>query len=232
MIELDERPDAAVAACSVCGGRTFVPGPNGRYSTFGRSPRCAGCGSLERHRALRRLYDVLPDRFLQDARAIQFADDPAAPRARFGSFELSTFGGKNSLDLMGIDRADASYDWVIANHVLEHVPNDFLGLAELLRIAGRRGIVQIAVPMPKVRFETFDLARASARAHGHYRGYGSDFPLRVRRVLKGVAGLSVILTDPSTETWDVAYLFSADAPHLFEIGHALLAAHLPVLRCA
>lgn len=35
--------------CSLCGGRTYVPGPGGRMA--GQiAPQCGGCGSLERHR--------------------------------------------------------------------------------------------------------------------------------------------------------------------------------------
>ena len=151
------------AQCTVCGGVEFAPGPLGRMAGSGLPPKCISCGSLERHRVVRLVYDALPDDLLQTARVLQFSDDPATPKNRFKMVEVSLFGRDNSLDMTAIQRPDASYDWVIANHVLEHVPNDYAALRELLRIVTDDGVIQLSVPTPSTALETWELAEPDPR---------------------------------------------------------------------
>lgn len=219
------------APCVICGGRTFGPGPFGRLTRDGIMPRCATCLSLERHRVLRLIYNAIPDRFLSGADCLQFAPDPAAPQGRFRSFELSEFGRENHLNMMAIDRADASYGWVIANHVIEHLANDLAGMAELMRIAGPDGIVQITVPAPKIRFISQAMPTPDNRTTFHYNHYGSDFPKLMKPALAGAAGICATAADPSTGIWDVAYFFSASGEHLFDMGRKMAAGGVAVLDC-
>ncbi len=222
-----------MSACNICGGTAFVPGPLGRMAA-GKTlpPRCAVCGSLERHRIVRRVYDAIPSGILESARALQFADDPSAPRARFKSFELSIFGHENSLDMASINRPDESYDWVIANHVLEHVEDDFAAIRELLRIVTDDGAIQLTVPSPSSALDTWDLPEPVPTGFGHWRGYGSDLPLYLRSELEGCFGLQVVCRDSSTPRWDVVYVFMKSHDTMQTIGKALLDADLPALRCA
>ena len=67
---------------------------------------------------------------------LQFSEDPSAPREAFARFEVSVYGGANSLDMAAIDRSDGAYGLVIANHVLEHVGDDRAAMAELARVDG------------------------------------------------------------------------------------------------
>lgn len=229
---MNEQDQPIMAACNICGSDTFVPGPKGRMAAKKTlPPRCGNCGSLERHRIVRQVYDAIPSDIFSDARALQFADDPAAPRERFKSFEISNYGLENSLDMASIDRRDGSYDWLIANHVLEHVEDDFAAMRELRRIITGDGVIQLTVPSPSSALETWDLPEAVPTGFGHWRGYGSDLPMHFSTELKGGFGLQVVCRDEPTHRWDVVYLFMNSHDIMRTIGQALLNSDLPTLRC-
>jgi hypothetical protein len=219
-------------SCPICGSVAFGPGPKGRLSTTGLPPWCSGCGSLERHRIIRLIFDALEDSMVAGCSALNFAGDPAAPRERFARFEVSLYQRDNSLDIMDIDRPDGSYDWVLANHVLEHVSDDLAAVREMLRVAGRSGVVQVTVPTPKTQLETVVLDAPDPDSYDHYRGYGSDFPQRIAPALGDAAAIQTVGFDPATRSWDVVYLFSRDHDRLLKLGGMLLAAGLPTLKAA
>jgi len=197
------------AACNICGGTQFEPGPNQRMSSTGRAPRCTQCRSLERHRQLRRVYAFLPADFLAGLDVLQLSPDIGVDPAWFRSYEVSEYGGANSLDLQAIDRPDARYDLVICNHVLEHVADDRQGLRELLRVTRPEGFVQITVPSPYTRATTVDWGFPDARAHGHYRGYGRDFLARFGQARADARLLQVEVFDPVTDAGSYVYLWTA-----------------------
>ena len=220
------------AACCICGHDQFIPGPLGRMAASGLPPKCANCGCLERHRAVRQVYDAIPKDILQKSHVLQFSNDIAAPADLFAEQEISVFGGPNSLDIMSIERADESYDWIIANHVLEHIKDDYVAMRELLRILHPQGVLQLSVPTPSTALETWELDAPDPESFDHWRGYGSDLPLRLAPVLKDAHGLQVIAKDASTGGWDVVYLFTKSHDKVIAIGKALLKAGLPTLKCA
>jgi len=208
-ISRSAAPARTSAACNICGGTRFEPGPNQRMSSTGRAPRCTQCRSLERHRQLRRVYAFLPADFLAGLDVLQLSPDIGVDPAWFRSYEVSEYGGANSLDLQAIDRPDARYDLVICNHVLEHVADDRQGLRELLRVTRPEGFVQITVPSPYTRATTVDWGFPDARAHGHYRGYGRDFLARFGQARADARLLQVEVFDPVTDAGSYVYLWTA-----------------------
>lgn len=123
------------AICSICGSGEFTKGPNGRLTLDGRAPRCVKCASLERHRAMRSLFNRIPDYLTSWRSALQFAPDQSFDRSKFHSFEVSEFGGKNSIDLnepISID--GGQYDFIVLSQVLEFVKGDIEAFTELIRI--------------------------------------------------------------------------------------------------
>jgi SAM-dependent methyltransferase len=142
--------------------------------------------------------------------ALQLSHDPSVNPQWFRSFETSTYGGTNSLDLTAIARPDASYDFVICNHVLEHIADDLQAFRELVRIVGPRGIVQITVPNPVAVAHTRDWGYAREDMHGHYRMYGADFEERFRFAVDGVELYPVLASDDVTEVRDLVYFCSQD----------------------
>jgi SAM-dependent methyltransferase len=198
------------AKCNICEGTQFEPGPNDRRSATGRLPRCKNCRSLERHRQLRQVYAQLPVDYLSNLDVLQLSPDIGVDPAWFKSYEVSVFEGDNSLDLEDIDRADASYDLVICNHVIEHVANDRKGLQELMRITRPNGFIQITVPSPYTREVTVDWGYPKKQAHGHYRGYGKDFLQLFSQAVPDATVLQVEVIDEVTDAGGYVYLWSSD----------------------
>jgi len=229
---MNTQDQTIMPACCICGNNAYVPGPLGRMAAKKTlPPRCESCGSLERHRIVREVYDGIPVGVLENARALQFADDPAAPRERFKSFEISNYGHENSLDLASIDRPTGSYDWVIANHVLEHVQDDSAAMLEMRRIITSDGVIQLTVPSPSSALETWGLSNSDPAGFKHWHGYGSDLPQHFSTELNGIFGLQVVGRDGPTNRWDIVYLFMNSRDTMLTIGNALLNSDLPTLRC-
>ena len=194
--------------CNICDGHSFELGPNGRKASTGKPPRCSNCQSLERHRQLRQVYAQLPADYLASLEVLQLSPDIGVDSSWFKSYEVSVFGGDNSLDLEAIDRPDASYDLVICNHVLKHVANDRQGLRELMRIVRPHGLLQITVPSPYTRAKTVDWGYPKPEAHGHYRGYGKDFIHLFREARAEVAPIQVEAIDEATGAGGYVYFWA------------------------
>lgn len=204
-------PRAADRRCNVCGGDTFMRGPNDRLSSTGEPPRCVECLSLERHRQLRLVYARFPREFLAGLEVLQMSPDVGVDPAWFACCEVSVFGGANSLDLERIDRPDARYDLVVCNHVLEHVEDDRQGFRELLRITRPEGFLQITVPTPYTRERTKELGYPDEGAFGHWRAYGRDLVERFAEAAPGVHLVQVEAFDPVTGAGGYVYFWSRSA---------------------
>lgn len=206
-----KEKDRPMNICCICGGDRFGLGPGGRMSSTGKPPRCLSCQSLERHRIFRGVFSRLVCQELATFRCLQFSLDMTAQPEWFGEYEVSVYGGQNSLDLQHIDRPNAAYDVVICNHVLEHVGDDKAGLCELVRILSPKGFVFLSVPSPLDRPVTVDWGKPDASQHGHYRLYGSDFAQLLKDTLPSASRMSVIGVDPITMTRDVIFFLCNDA---------------------
>ena len=177
-------------------------------SVTGTPPRCETCQSLERHRAIRAFFNALVSPELKALRVLQFSSDRAVKPEWFGHFEVSVYGGKNSLDLQDIDRPDDDYDIVICNHVLEHVADDGAALNELVRIMKPGGFLFLTVPDPARRATTSDWGYPDDSQHGHYRIYGADIIERFAQHAPDAMIEQATLRDTATDTPDVAFIFS------------------------
>lgn len=192
--------------CNICEGEEFAAGPSGRLTASGSAPRCAGCGSLERQRSVRACLLKVPPEMLSWRRALQFAPDASLDPAWFRSFETSTYGGENSIDLQQIDRPDDAYDFISLSMVLEFVPDDRRGFAELARI-GSNGCI--------IHNSSGSMLGATASTHhdepkgpfGRYHYYGSDIEERLEVERHGFSAVRVRAEDPVTRVPDVIHFF-------------------------
>lgn len=91
------------------------------------------------------------------------------------------------LDLMGLPFADASFDYVLCSHVLEHVPDDGQAMRELLRVLKPGGAAVLQVPLALKREVTDEDPTVTSEAdrlirfahEDHVRLYGRDFADRL-----------------------------------------------------
>ena len=94
---------------------------------------------------------------------------------------------KKTLDLNRSDEPEESYDVIICNHVLEHVPDDLKAMREIRRMLKPDGWALITVPQ-FAKGNTFEdpslTSREERTSHygqwDHLREYGSDFADRLR----------------------------------------------------
>ena len=176
-------------------------------SVAGTPPRCETCQSLERHRAIREFFNRLKSPELKALDVLQFSGDRAVEPDWFGHFEVSIYGGDNSLDVQNITRADSTYDMVICNHVLEHVADDGAALRELVRILKPGGFLFLTVPDPIRRSVTSDWGYPDESQHGHYRMYGADIVERFAQHVPSSGIERGSLNDSATDTPDHAFIF-------------------------
>jgi hypothetical protein len=178
-----------VRECCVCGYR-------GRFLSVERGlrldSRCPGCGCRERHR-LQHLFLTEDGGWkLEGQRVLHFAPerymrDLMRGNPLYVTADLSQPTAEHRIDATSIPFADASFDVLIAHHILEHIDDDARALAEFARVLRPGGFALLSVPQnhaaeytdedsnvqdPMARFWRFT-------GFDHRRLYGRDFPQRV-----------------------------------------------------
>jgi SAM-dependent methyltransferase len=169
--------------CPCCGARyrDFAP-------FKGPDRICWRCGSLERDRLLWLFFDRNPSLFTSDMRILHVAPEEALrPRleraaGRYVCGDLTGAFGDQVIDVTRIAFADRSFDAVICNHVLEHVPDDVAAMSELRRVLVPGGWAILLVPDVRLAQTIEDRAVTDPaerlRRFGqedHVRRYGLDY---------------------------------------------------------
>ena len=195
-------------SCPVCGYE-------GVFLSVGRPSkwdvRCPNCASRGRHR-LMQLYLDRHGIELAGKRVLHFGPEKYMRRLMranpaYVAADLYAPSADHRLDITAIDRPGASFDAVIAHHVLEHVDDDAAAMRELCRVLAPAGMAFLSVPInltrptyenpavtePWMRFWHFN-------GTDHRRFYGSDFPDRLR-----AAGFAEVETFRLTPAEEVAY---------------------------
>lgn len=194
--------------CNICNGTEFTEGPLGRLSLTGKKPCCTKCGSLERHRILRSVWNLIPTGYLDKQSALQFSLDPSVDSDWFAQLEISIYEHSNSLDLQDINKPDNAYNIIICNQILEHVADDKTAFSELLRILNDTGILQVTVPTPMTRAVTEDWGYPREDFHGHYRHYGIDLIDYFRKVSPQIHLVNIQAKDQVTEIEDYVFFWT------------------------
>lgn len=166
---------------------------------------CPGCGAYHRHRLLmlyleretsffaerhrRVVLHVAPEPCLGDVVAHQegvvyVRGDRCAP-----GYTYAVGGPLARIDICSLPFGEATFDIVLCNHVLEHVPDDAAAIEELHRVLRPGGWAVVMVPLSS-RSRTYEDAsivdpKAREAAFGqsdHVRWYGRDYPDRLRKI--------------------------------------------------
>jgi len=175
--------------CPICGY-------HGVFVSVGHPPRwdarCPGCGSRERHRLVHLWITQGGGDRLAGKRILHFAPEKEFARrmrgnALYETADLHQPGVTHRIDITRTGLPDAAYDVVMANHVLEHIPDDRRALRELFRVLRPNGVALLTVPINPSRQETYEdpAVTAPAERHAHFsaadhvRYYGLDFSDRL-----------------------------------------------------
>lgn len=159
---------------------------------------CPRCDSRSRHRGLALLLPrVIAE--LAPRSVLHIAPEPILRRffdgVRYETADLHLEDATHrGVDLQAMPFADGSYDMLVCNHVLEHVPDDGRALAEIRRVLTERGVVVITVPGDFSRAHTVSFT--GELPNGHYRDYGRDFVPRLEAVFASVDVVDMHALDP------------------------------------
>jgi len=91
------------------------------------------------------------------------------------------------MDITNINFEDNYFDFIICNHLLEHVKDDKKAMNELFRVSKQGGVAVLQVPISKHNmpiFEDFSITTPEEKEESfgqkdHVRIYGKDFQKRL-----------------------------------------------------
>jgi SAM-dependent methyltransferase len=152
--------------------------------------RCPRCDALQRHR---HLWLFLERELTPSGRVLHLAPEAGIerrlrrlPGVEYVSGDLEPGAAMLTLDLERLDLPDASFDWALCSHVLEHVADDGAAMRELHRVLRPGGTLVVQVPtygpLTDEDPSLTDTAERRARfgQEDHVRMYGDDVDDRLR----------------------------------------------------
>mgnify|MGYP001215153985 CR=1 FL=1 len=168
-----------ILTCPLCqySAPTFVHLSNPFGITWDSA--CPNCNSRSRHRGLVFLYrECLQN--IPGKKILHFAPEPVLENEirKYSQHQYFTtdyhMSGVDypSEDIQKLSFNDLSFDFVLSNHVLEHIPDDSAAVAELVRILKSGGMAIITIPGDWRRKQTKTFTHLNY--NGHYRDYGLD----------------------------------------------------------
>lgn len=182
--------------CPICNSNIRLYLPFGE--TLRNNAACPVCGSLERHRAFW-LYLKGNTELFNLNRNIQLLH--FAPEKMFYNvfiynesinyypvdFNPDYFGIRDVVDITQIQYESEKFDYIICNHVMEHIVDDMKAFQESYRVLKTGGVAYINVPYFKELEKTFEnqeynTPELRSKYFGqwdHVRKYGKDFVQRV-----------------------------------------------------
>ncbi len=157
--------------------------------------------SLERHRLLWLYLKNETSFFKTKLKVLHFAPESALmnqfkklKNLSYDTIDLNSPIADIKADICDLPFLDNSYDFILCNHVLEHIVDDNKAIRELYRVLKKNGIGIFQVPIDYNRdttFEDFSVTNKKERnklfgQYDHVRIYGLDFFDRLQK-----AGFSV-----------------------------------------
>lgn len=196
LCDIYDALEIPMKCCPVCesGLRLFTP-----YGERLRpNAKCPICGALERNRAWWLYYKKIGllgehrkvimlhfapekefyNRFMEDDNIMYYPVD----------FNPNYPGIIKTVDITNNTYEDESFDIIICNHVLEHIPDENKALSECARVLKKDGVMYLSTPLSgkketleKEEYNTDELRSRYYGQHDHVRYYGEDIDIRLNK---------------------------------------------------
>ena len=174
--------------------KSFLPYGYGKQRPNVLSPSTL---SLERHRLLWLYLKNETDFFTSNKKVLHFAPEQAFYK-RFRQLKNLDYTTTDLLspladvkaDICDLPFKDNTYDVILCNHVLEHIPDDTKAMQELYRVLKPNGMAILQIPQDLNRETTFEdntITDKKERAeifgqYDHVRIYGRDYFDKLRSI--------------------------------------------------
>jgi SAM-dependent methyltransferase len=193
-------------ACNICGSETFKAAPNNRLSLKKIAPRCAKCGSLERHRLGRDIAAAVRvrDKF-QSYTLLDIGADNTVPKGWFASSKIVQ-ANEDGIQLPRNE--EAKYDFIVCSHVIQKMRSPREAIQRLLQALSPEGIFLLSYPSPVTRDKTEGLSRRYRHDKGPLFIFGKDFEKEYRTMAPNTYVVAADGTDTVTGDQDIVYLLT------------------------
>lgn len=198
--------------------KTFLPYGYGVQRNNVLSPSTL---SLERHRLLWLYLKNETDFFTKPIKVLHFAPEQAfykrfrkQQNLDYTTTDLNSPLADVKADICNLPFQDDSYDVILCNHVLEHIPDDTKAMQELYRILKPGGMAILQIPQDLSREKTFEdhtITDKKERAkifgqYDHVRIYGRDYFDKLRSIgfKVGEVDYTKLLSDQGVERYCLA----------------------------
>jgi SAM-dependent methyltransferase len=192
--------------CPICEKKFRKFLPYGYKQTHNDNRLCPNCLSLERHRLLWMYLKNNTDFFTNHLKVLNIApEQPYIKRFRklnnlvYTTADLESPIADVKLDVRDMHVfEDNTFDFIICNHVLEHIDEEHKAMSELYRVLKKGGRAILQVPIDYTLEHTFEDNTISDKKererifgqYDHVRIYGRDYPERLK-----IVGFTVIEDD-------------------------------------
>lgn len=173
------------------------------------SGSCIYCGSMDRHRWQYYILKNHTDILTRSCSVLHFAHEASNAKlirsnkkCRYITADIEAGRGDYAVDMTDMKIfKDNTFDYVIANHVLEHIQDEAAAISELKRVLKNDGTIILSFPVctDMLTYEDDSIITEQGRwdAFGqgdHVRLYGTDYKERLERY-----GLNVKVYSPENE---------------------------------
>lgn len=166
------------------------------YNKQRKNALCPGTFSLERHRLLWLYLKKETDFFNSNNKILHFAPEQCFHKFFKSFFKNYTTTDLNSpivdikADICNLPFNDNSFDYILCNHVLEHIYDDEKAMKEIYRVLNKNGIAILQVPIDinsNLTREGRDIDNKQDRnklfgQYDHLRMYGLDYFKKLKKV--------------------------------------------------
>ena len=187
-------------------GNTFTDPINGKsyrkflpygYVKIRPNVLSPGTLSLERHRLIWLYLKKETEFFQTPSKVLHMAPEKAfisrlkkLSHLDYISCDIESPLADIKADICALPFDDNSFDWILCNHVLEHIPSDTKAMKELYRVLKPGGKALLQVPLDPKRDTTFEDNSIKDEAtrtkifgqYDHVRVYGKDYFEKLRAI--------------------------------------------------